>query len=289
MMKELIKDAESKQKRKSSKNKQQAATSTSFETGLIRSRAIPPAVVSHFASKIKSLEPHYQEVLQAEEVARMDRLAEMEALKAQNIIEHSNEIQSRPKREWFASTGQKKLTKKEAAERQKMIDEKAGTGTHRMTRKKRRAREALAALNASQQQDGDDDDGDDDGEGEGERNKQPVVKLLNIKAEARKKKKANEARSSRDGDLIESTSFGKTKKIKKKRKTGQDAAGDGSLFDEERVSFASRKKPSTKQQEREKTVAKSSYDFRAFDPMKKVGKKKGVKAFKSKAKYRRKR
>lgn len=227
-------------------------------------------------------------MLQAEEVARMDRFAEMEAIRAQNIIGHSDEIQSRPKREWFVSESRKKLTKQQAADRQKMIEEKAGTGMHRMTRKKRRAREALAALNAAQNEDNDDDGSDE----EGTRNGRNPVAPLNIKAAARQKKRANEARSTRgDGDL-DFTIHERTEK-KQKKKMGQDAAGDSSLFDEERVSYASqKKKQNTNSKQREESaafVAKSSYGFRGHDPLKKLGKKKGVKSFKSKSKFKRRR
>merc|ERR1712232_1058510 len=87
-------------------------------------------------------EPHVEEVLQAEAVARMDRLAEIEVMRAQNIIEHSDEIKSRPQRQWFASEKEKKTTKEAAAEKARLIAKKVGTGKHRMTRKKRRTREA---------------------------------------------------------------------------------------------------------------------------------------------------
>ena len=141
LMKEVIKDAEEK-----------SGNAGSIKSGIIRSRTIPPAVVAHFVAKIKSLEPHVEEVLQAEAVARLDRLAEMEAMRAKNIIAHSDDIKSRPKREWFASNTQKQSTKLASAEKQKMIAEKAGTGTHRMTRKKRRAREAKEELMRSQEE-----------------------------------------------------------------------------------------------------------------------------------------
>ena len=40
------------------------------------------------------------------------------------------------------------MTKEAAAEKARVIKEKAGTGTHRMSRKKRRAREAMEFLNS---------------------------------------------------------------------------------------------------------------------------------------------
>ena len=87
LMKEIIKNVESSN---SKRNKNKSPTTTAVvaaEKGVIRSRSIPAAVVAHFAAKIQTLEPHLEEVLQAEAVARMDRIAEMEAIKAQNIIE----------------------------------------------------------------------------------------------------------------------------------------------------------------------------------------------------------
>ena len=117
--------------------------SKSASTGVIRSRTIPPAVMSHFAAnKIISLDPHIKEVITAEAVARMDRIAEMEAMKVQNIITHGDEIRTRPQKEWFASTKQRLSTKEASALKQLDIAEKVGTGKHRMTRKKRRMREA---------------------------------------------------------------------------------------------------------------------------------------------------
>ena len=45
--------------------------------------------------------------MDAEAVARLDRIAEMEAMRAKNIIEHSASIKQRPQKEWFASSKQK--------------------------------------------------------------------------------------------------------------------------------------------------------------------------------------
>lgn len=264
LMKELIKDAESKTKRN--------GPESSNDSGIIRSRAIPPAVISHFAEKIQTLEPHVDEVMQAEEVARMDRIAEMEAIKAQNIIEHSDEIKSRPQREWFQSNSQKQLTKQTAAERQKQIEEKIGTGTHRMTRKKRRAREALQALHAPVQEEGEDD-------------ALPRKRPINLKADARKVKKKEAAKvHEAAGKSTHDLDVEKAQRHAKKRKIGDHAVGDGSLFDEERVAHSS----SRSKAKASDSVARSSFQFRGFDPTKKLGKKKGSKAFKSKSKYKRK-
>jgi ATP-dependent RNA helicase DDX27 len=272
LMKAVMKDAAEKKKQKAS------GGSSRFQTGTIRSRSIPSAVVAHFVQKILSLEPHVTEVMQAETVAKLDRLADMEATKAQNLIEHSSEIMARPQREWFASNKQKKLTKEAVAERQAMIREKAGTGIHRMTRKKRRARDAKEAITA----------GDDDGS-ETERVPKDPEKVAQAAAKSAKRQEQKRKRevqaSSKSGAIISEASAGGPKR--KKRKASSDAVGDSSLFDEDKVVHST--KASNKSSEESKI--KSSYKFRDdnFDPLdkKKKGKKKSSSAFKSKSKFKR--
>ncbi|KAL3761910.1 hypothetical protein ACHAW5_006139 [Stephanodiscus triporus] len=135
LMKEVIKDADEK-------NRRQKQDRSSQPIGVIRSRTIPPAVIAHFVAKINSLERTINEVMDAETVARLDRIAEMEAVRVKNIIEHSDSIKSRPQKEWFATPKEKMSVKAATAERKRLMEEKVGTGTHRMTRKKRRAQEA---------------------------------------------------------------------------------------------------------------------------------------------------
>jgi ATP-dependent RNA helicase DDX27 len=290
LMKDLIRNADASKKQRS--GDAAALAPKEVGTGVIRSRTIPPAVVTHFVEKIQSLEPHIDEVLQAEAVAKMDRLAEMEAVRAQNIIEHSDEIQSRPQREWFASKKEKELTKQTTAERQKLAEEKAGTGTHRMTRKKRRAREALKAVNAPPDTSSNRDDADEDGPPAARHEQPPKV---NIKVEARKKKKSEAAKEHEAAgrsvhDLDEAQ-----RAAQKKRKAGSSsssshAAGDGSLFAEDRMNYASKKKSkdgSSSKSSGDSAVAKSGYQFQGYDPDRKLGKKRGNKAFKSKSKYKR--
>merc|ERR1712166_1334087 len=230
LMKEIMKDASDKKKitsNNSSTNRSQSA--------VIRSRSIPSAVIAHFVKKIRSLEQHIEEVLQAEVVARMDRLAEMEAMRAQNIIEHSDEIKSRPQRQWFASEREKKITKETAAEKAKLIAEKVGTGTHRMTRKKRRAREAKEMFESG----GDEED----------EMAEPPPQMTSMKQAAREhkrdiheKEKVKSSRSIHEDDV--------ERKSKKRRgKAASDALGDSSLFGEEKVAYAPKRKRAMKKKE----------------------------------------
>ncbi|KAG7360227.1 DEAD/DEAH box helicase domain protein [Nitzschia inconspicua] len=264
LMKEIMKDASD---RKNSSNEKETRANTA-EKAIIRSRSIPPAVVAYFVKKIESLEEHVDEVLQAEAVARMDRLAEMEATKAQNIIEHSDEINARPQRQWFASEKQKKMSKEAAAEKTKLIAEKVGTGVHRMTRKKRRAREAKEMFES-----GDDDDG------KPVREKLPSIKKLarEYKRDASKKEKDNLQKSLYDEDVERASK-------KQKGALSFNSLGDSTLFGEEKITYASKQRAGDDQR------VKSAYNFKEFDPTKdglRKGKKKTHHKFKSKSKYKR--
>lgn len=264
LMKEIIKDASDRQA--NSKNNE---TAKHEEKAIIRSRSVPPAVVAHFLKKIQALEEHIEEVLQAEAVARMDRLVDMEATKAQNIIEHSEEIKARPQRQWFASEKQKKMSKEASAEKAKLIAEKVGTGVHRMTRKKRRAREAKEMFQNDIENEDDKDQ---------ERQRMPSVKMLarERKREASEKEKANSRKSIHDED---------SERAAKKRKTvsSSNFPGDGTLFGEEKIALAPRRKDDDRR-------SRSAYQFKDYNPAKdglRKGKKKAHHKFKSKSKHKR--
>jgi ATP-dependent RNA helicase DDX27 len=267
LMKEIMKDAADK-KLKVAERKQDKSRN---QTAMIRSRSIPAAVIAHFVLKLYSLEEHVEDVLQAEAIARMDRVVEMEAARAQNIIEHSDEIKARPQKQWFASTKEKKLTKEAAAEKAQLIREKVGTGVHRMTRKKRRSREAREDF--ENQSDGDDDNEDTAAQ------RAPSMKMIarEHKRDLEDKEREKSNRSIHDMNA---------EKPKKKRKGAKaaDASGDGSLFADEKIAYAPKKKDG------EEERVKSSYAFQGYDATKDGKKKPKQKAhhkFKSKSKFKR--
>jgi len=280
LMKDVIKDAEEKMKQSKS------SASNKLQSGVIRSRTVPPGVVAHFVEKIKSLESHVDEVLQAEAVAKMDRVVEMELMKAQNLLEHGEEIRSRPQREWFASNKEKQSSKEAAKEKALLIAEKVGTGTHRMTRKKRRARETKEEFLRFQDQERQ------DAEETGRTAKRVVTdQAIKVTARAHKKeiteKKAERnTQSINDEDMAFKQKKQKTEKKKKlKGAFADDAMGDSSLFDDEKILHAKKSKNGDVDER-----AGSSFAFRGFDPSmadKKKPKIKSVKSFKSKAKYKR--
>jgi len=274
LMKEVIKDAEEKTRKAKSKNKQES-------TGVIRSRTIPSAVVAHFVAKINSLAQHIKEVMDAEAVAKMDRIAEMEAMRVQNIIEHKNEIKARPQKEWFATPKQKLSTKAAAAERKKEMEERAGTGKHRMTRKKRRAQEVREAMREAQEE------ARQEMEESGKKSKKAFTDAaMKGSAKEAKRKEAQREKELQSRSLYDEDMQRERKKQQKKRKaasSGSDALGDGGLFSEEKVSYSKKTKKSEADSPR-----KSAYTFHEYDPNKKKAKKKSHHGFKSKSKYRRK-
>ncbi len=205
----------------------------------------------------------------------------MEATKAQNIIEHWDEIKSRPQREWYATTKEKEAAKEAAAMKQKMIEEKSGKGVHRMTRKKRRMREAREEMSEIQHE------AQESYEETGQRSKRVMTEnAMKSSAKTHKKQLDQQKKTKEAMSLFEEDQERKKKKAKtsKKKMTalGNDSLGDSSLFDEEKVAHS-------KKQSNEGRVAKSSYDFRGYDPDKptRKHKRKGHNKFKSKSKYKR--
>lgn len=79
----------------------------------VRHRLIPADVVSAVASQLNLLKPEVDSVLEEEKEEKAFRVAEMQIKKGENMIEHKDEIYSRPARTWFQSEKDKKEAKGE--------------------------------------------------------------------------------------------------------------------------------------------------------------------------------
>jgi ATP-dependent RNA helicase DDX27 len=137
--------------------------------GLVQSRAVPPLVIDQWRERIEHLEKDVQDILEDERLDKSMRLVEMEANKAQNVMEHEAEIYSRPAKTWFQSDKERTRVQ-EAAKNAKdamngdggqqddleflepTLDSVSGKltkekreakGAHRLNRKKRRRLELL--------------------------------------------------------------------------------------------------------------------------------------------------
>eukprot|EP00252_Welwitschia_mirabilis_P008114 TRINITY_DN19832_c0_g1_i1.p1 TRINITY_DN19832_c0_g1~~TRINITY_DN19832_c0_g1_i1.p1 ORF type:complete len:769 (-),score=195.09 TRINITY_DN19832_c0_g1_i1:1104-3410(-) len=83
------------------------------------SRKVAEQSVIKWSDNIQEMEGDVEAILQEEKEERAMRKAEMEANKAQNMVEHADEIYSRPKKTWFQSNKDKKLLSKAAKELKK--------------------------------------------------------------------------------------------------------------------------------------------------------------------------
>jgi len=72
------------------------------------SRKISPVAISSWHSKIEGIERDISEIFKAEREEKELRKAEMEAQKATNMIDHREEIFSRPARTWFQTEKEKR-------------------------------------------------------------------------------------------------------------------------------------------------------------------------------------
>ncbi|EOA19057.1 hypothetical protein CARUB_v10007717mg [Capsella rubella] len=75
----------------------------------LKSRVIPEQSIVKWSQIIDEMEDQYSAVISAERDERALRKAEMEFAKAENMLEHRDEIYARPKRTWFMTEKEKKL------------------------------------------------------------------------------------------------------------------------------------------------------------------------------------
>lgn len=73
----------------------------------IRHRIIPTGAVSEMAERLEDMKDEIAEVLKEEREEKLLRQADMELRKGQNMVEHEDEIFSRPARTWFQTEKEK--------------------------------------------------------------------------------------------------------------------------------------------------------------------------------------
>ncbi|ESQ55774.1 hypothetical protein EUTSA_v10024452mg [Eutrema salsugineum] len=144
----------------------------------LKSRIIPEQSIVKWSQIIDEMEDQYSAVIGAEREERALRKAEMEFAKAENMIEHRDEIYARPKRTWFMTEKEKKLVAKaekdsagnpsgnelisaDKAEDLKMKEKRKREREKNLPRKKRRKLEAAREML-------EDNEGEDEEEEEGE-------------------------------------------------------------------------------------------------------------------------
>ena len=117
-------------------------------------RSLPTHVVEDFHAKIEGMGEAIKEVEMEERAEKHLARAEMEAIKAENLMEHQKEIHSRPQKTWFQSEREKKLGQKaslKAAEREDVdeledIEKIPGRGAKKTKGQKRKEKEIVAKI-----------------------------------------------------------------------------------------------------------------------------------------------
>ncbi|ELR20123.1 DEAD/DEAH box helicase domain containing protein [Acanthamoeba castellanii str. Neff] len=77
----------------------------------VSNRVIPPKIIDQWREKIDSMKGDISQIFAMEYEEKQLRLTQMEASKTQNMIEHHDEIMSRPPRTWFQTKEQRDLAK----------------------------------------------------------------------------------------------------------------------------------------------------------------------------------
>jgi ATP-dependent RNA helicase DDX27 len=267
--------------------------------GKVLSRTIPPAVITKFTQQIHQLESKIEKAMSEERLRSRLDVAMREAERAQNLIEHEDEISARPARTWYQSESAKRKTKVAAkAAVESGVGSKVATTAqekalalarsddyrreentskeHRLSRKKRRRLEALR------------EDAGVSGGGIGA--KEAVAKAREsetrmLKAVSRKAK-ANtleQAAAFRDRDLGGSSGGGnKGKKVKSHVRAIGGLDQDSGLMD-----WDGGAQPGLSSKERKKAAREK--EFTDFDPNMRLrkGGKVGRASFKSSKKFKR--
>ena len=77
----------------------------------IVSRTVEPEVIDNWEKKLKGLEDDVEEILKEEKEEKLLANTDMEVRRKENIVDHRDEIMSKPRRTWFESETEKKRAK----------------------------------------------------------------------------------------------------------------------------------------------------------------------------------
>ncbi|KAG9002340.1 nucleolar DEAD-box protein required for synthesis of 60S ribosomal subunit, partial [Tulasnella sp. 427] len=112
------------------------------DAGKVKHRVVPPEQLKAVAERLEELKPVVAEVLQEERAEKEIRHEEMQVQKAKNMIEHEDEIYSRPKRTWFQSNLERQEGK-DASKEQYAENFPASSTSHAKTTTKRKKEQPL--------------------------------------------------------------------------------------------------------------------------------------------------
>lgn len=93
----------------------QAVKASREQGAKVVSRQVPVEETERWMKKLKELEDEIEEVLKEEKEERTLSITERDLKRGINLIEHEDEIKSRPKRTWFESEKDKKAERERGA------------------------------------------------------------------------------------------------------------------------------------------------------------------------------
>ena len=89
-----------------------AVKSARAQGAKIVSRVLELAEVDELDSRLQGMEDEIEEVLREEQEEKQLAQADMELTRGENLVKHEKEIMARPKRTWFESEKEKRISKK---------------------------------------------------------------------------------------------------------------------------------------------------------------------------------
>ncbi|KAF2276853.1 DEAD-domain-containing protein [Westerdykella ornata] len=93
----------------------QAVKASRAQGAKVVSRQIPSEGVDKWVKKIRELENEIEEVLKEEKEERALSITERDLRRGENLIKHEDEIKSRPRKTWFESEKEKRISKEKGA------------------------------------------------------------------------------------------------------------------------------------------------------------------------------
>ncbi|XP_021755301.1 DEAD-box ATP-dependent RNA helicase 28-like isoform X2 [Chenopodium quinoa] len=175
----------------------------------LKSRIVAEESINKWAQTIEQMEDQVATILREEKEEMALRKAEMEAAKAENMIEHREEIFSRPKKTWFITEKEKNLIAKEGysetkknsgnvvvsaqqAEDLKLKEKRKREREKNLPRKKRRKLEAEREMLEEENE-------SDDSEGENKKSKKDKSGIPLVEVAYRKAKAIKAGKKAQDG------------------------------------------------------------------------------------------
>jgi ATP-dependent RNA helicase DDX27 len=107
---------------------------------VVKRRVVPPDAIAEWKERIEEMQDDIDAIGEEEKVEKELRVADMEAEKATNMMQHRDEIMNRPKKTWFQTNQEKRETREKNIASSRRIEKDPNinpeTGEKMITKKK---------------------------------------------------------------------------------------------------------------------------------------------------------